>query len=54
VSDHGCGKGVLTSSEVSAQPAGLLRHEVGLLRSNKPTMGPRDYISIWLATSELA
>jgi hypothetical protein len=31
-----------------------LSNEVGLLQSSKPTIGPWDYISIWLATSELA
>jgi hypothetical protein len=31
-----------------------LSSEVGLLQRSKPTTGPRDYISIWLATSELA
>jgi hypothetical protein len=39
---------------VSTQPVGLLHREVGLLRSSKPTTGPEDYISIWLATGELA
>ena len=53
VSDHGCGKGILASSEVSAQLARVLCYEVGLLRSSKPTTGPWDYISMWLATSEL-
>jgi hypothetical protein len=54
MSDHGCGKGSLASSEISAQPAGVLRREVGLPRSSKPTTGPEDYISIWLATGEIA
>jgi hypothetical protein len=53
MSDHGCGKGVLASLEVSAQLVGVLRREVGLPRSSKPTTGPQDYISIWLATGEL-
>jgi hypothetical protein len=53
-SDHGCGKDVLPSSEVSVQSARVLCREVGLLWSSKPTTGPRDYISIWLATGELA
>jgi hypothetical protein len=54
MSDHGCGKGVLASLEVSAQLVGVLRREVGLPRSSKPTTGPQDYISIWLAMGKLA
>jgi hypothetical protein len=33
---HGCGKGILVSSEVYAQPARVLLREVGLLQTSKP------------------